>query len=186
MTSRKKAPITNYAQRMYNHHFACVRRRAKEENLDLLFLISKILPNASTYVFMLGGSSPMPPPDTSKMKRRKRELCLKEWYRPYYYEWFINDTWYLTEGGFKSRKGTQKGGKDTGEKTKKKCAARKAPIRRKRKKLLDSGVKEKDVLKRLVKHFWQRDYDEIQKTNLAEKHKEADERRLQKPPALSP
>jgi len=194
MTSKKnKTLITNYARRMYNHHFAYVRRRAKEENLDLSLELSRII-RREPMMFFLGENSPIPLPDTSKMKQRNRELCLKEWYRPYYYEWFINDTWHLTDGGFKSLKRSRKGARGVHKITQPKSVARKAPIIKERKKFLDSGVTDEKVILKLlvkkfellVKKFSKSPYHYIQQTILAERYKEANDRRLQKPRALSP
>ncbi len=85
MTSRKKSPKDNIALGFYNHHFAGVRRSAKEENLDLSLKLSRIIRRESLMFFLDKSTRITTLPDTSKMKQRDRELCLKEWYRPYYY-----------------------------------------------------------------------------------------------------
>ncbi len=75
-----------HAQRTYNHHFHNLRREARENNLDLSLLLSELIPSGLMPFYMPSESHRINPPDTSKMNQKDRELCLKEWYRPYFYE----------------------------------------------------------------------------------------------------
>jgi len=71
--------------------------------------------------------------------------------------------------------------------TKPRSAARKAPIIKERKKLIDSGVTDERVILKRIRNTFPKELSYyIQQTIQAEKYKEADERRLQKPHALSP
>ncbi len=75
-----------HAQRAYNRHFLNLCREARENNLDLSLLLSEYLPSGLMPFYMPSESHRINPPDTSKMNQKDRELCLKEWYRPYFYE----------------------------------------------------------------------------------------------------
>jgi len=71
------------------------------------------------------------------------------------------------------------GGTQTVEITKPRSAARQKPIIKERKRLRDAGIKdEKVILKRIRKIFPNERSHYIQQTILAEKYKEARERRL--------
>ena len=114
----------------------------------------------------------MKPPDTLKNKM-EREVWCKEQFRPYFYEWIINNALLgHTKKYSEGLKGHKKGGGKTGGKTNIRSNARKEPIIQKRKELIDSGVKyEKEIIKRIKKALPKEFYDYIQKTILMEKRK---------------
>jgi len=117
------------------------------------------------------------PPNT--LKKEEQKLWIKNQYMPYFYEFLINQKLLPIEYAFtKDFLPHRKAGEDTVKITKQKSAARKAPIIRERKKLIDSGVTdERVILKRIRKAFPKELSHYIQQTIQAEKYKEADERR---------
>jgi len=95
-------------------------------------------------------------------------------------EWLINHVLFPTTNELKEfLLGKSGGGKKTVAKTKPKSAARQKPILNERKKLIDNGVtNERVILKRIRKIFSNERSSYIQQTILAERYKEANERRL--------
>ena len=84
MTSRKKAPITNYARHVYEKFFDKSRRLMNESGQDLSQFLSTFMPSDSETILMK-------PPDRLKKKKKEREVWCKERFREYYYEWIINN-----------------------------------------------------------------------------------------------
>jgi len=119
------------------------------------------------------------PPDTLKNKK-KRQDYIKGQFLPLYYEWLINHVLFPTTNELKEfLLGKSGGGKKTVATTKPRSAARKAPIIKERKKLIDNGVTdERVILKRIRKIFPNERSSYIQQTILVERYKEAGKRRL--------
>ena len=169
----------NRARKQFEWLFNFSCRQAEESNKDLWEVLSIYMIPEERHLIK--------PPDTLKNKKNIQDWTKKE-FKPYFYECMIN----VFMGAFTNelselKKRNKKGGKDTVAKTKPRSVARKAPIIKERKKLIDNGEKdEKVILKLLVKAFPDERRHYIQQTVLAEKYREADERRAQKPHALSP
>ena len=172
---------TNYARFIYDVQFDSLCREAKKQKRDLWeFLSSDFMYSDVRHLIK--------PPDKLKHKKEEQEFWIKNQYMQYFYEFYINHRSRPIEHAF--HEGLLKfrgGGKHTAEITNPRSVARKAPIRKERKKLIDSGVKEKDVLSLLVKKltplvkkFSKRPYYYIQQTNIAERKQEADKRRRAK------
>ena len=170
---------TNYARLSYDVMFDFYCREAKKEKRDLWeYLFTEFMFSDVRHLIK--------PPNT--LKKEEQKLWIKNQYMPYFYEFLINQTLLPIQYAFtKDFLPHRKAGEDTVKITKQKSAARKAPIIKERKKLIDSGVTdERVILKRIRKKFPKELSHYIQQTIQAEKYKEADERRLQKPHALSP
>ncbi len=106
MTSRKKAPITNYARHIYDEFFDKSRRLMNESGQDLSQFLSTFMPSDSETILMK-------PPDRLKKKKKEREVWCKERFREYYSEWIINNALLgHTKKYSKGLKGHKKGGKD--------------------------------------------------------------------------
>jgi len=169
----------NYARLQYDQEFDLNCRQAEEAKQDLwVYLSNKFkIPEEERYL--------IEPPDKLKNKK-KRQDCIKWRFWPFFYEWKLNNfanpiTYAFSKGVVSYRKR----GENTVKITKLRSAARKAPIIKERKRLIDAGIKDEKVIRKLVvKAFPDEHYHYIRQTILVEKHKEADERRLQKPFAL--
>ena len=170
---------TNYARLSYDVMFDFYCREAKKEKRDLWeYLFTEFMFSDVRHLIN--------PPDT--LKKKEQELWIKNQYMPYFYEFLINQTLLPIQYAFtKDFLPHRKAGENTVKITKQRSAARRAPLIKERKTLIDSGVTdERVILKRIRKAFPKELSHYIQQTIQAEKYKEADERRLQKPHALSP
>jgi len=164
---------TNYARLAYECMFNLSCREAEELNIDLwVHLSNKFkIPEEERYLTR--------PPDTLKDKK-KRQDCIKWLFYPFFFEWQLNNYANPIIYAFsKDLLTLREGGNKTVATTKPRSAARKAPLIKERKKLIDDGVtNERVILKLVAKVFPDEHYHYIRQTILAEKKKEADERRL--------
>jgi len=110
------------------------------------------------------------------MKQRDRELCLKEWYRPYYYEWLINEAlWKHVDAHRLVLRGYKRGGKIRGGKKTLEKIARQTLIKQTEEKLNTDGVK-KLTNKRIAREIPGENEGYIQKFR-AKRNKEKKSRR---------
>jgi hypothetical protein len=115
MTSRER-----HAQLAYHDYFLDMCREARKNNLDLSLLLSESLSDElMPFYTLIDSHRVITPPDTSKMKQRDRERCLKEWYRPFFYEHLINDLlWEHVDAQRLVLRGRKRGGNTRGEQEK--------------------------------------------------------------------
>jgi len=169
----------NRAQQTYNRDFDLNCRQAEELNMDLFVYLSDkfMIPEKERHLIK--------PPNTLKNEGERQYYIKWRFYQIFLENYINNHALPIIYAFSNAVVSSRKKGKKAVEITKPRGDAHKAPIRRERKKLLDSGVKEKDILnllvkklEPLVKKFSKRPYHYIQQTNLAERNKEANKRRL--------
>jgi len=170
----------NKARKQFEWIFDFSCRQAEKQKRDLWEYLS-------AYFMLPEEGRRIKPPNKLKNKKEIQDWIKKE-FQPYFYECMLNTLPLKATNIFSKVKAkNMAGGNQTVATTKPRSAIRKAPIIRERKKLIDSGVTdERVILKRIRKAFPKELSHYIQQTIQAEKYKEADERRLQKPHALSP
>jgi len=163
----------NKARQQYEWVFNFYCRQAEELNIDLWVHLSNnfMIPEEKHLIKA---------PNTLKDKKKEQDWIKKEFW-PYFYEYIFNCFLFKVTNKFSKGKGkNMDGGEKRGEQETQERIVRQEPITQKRKELIDSGVKdEKEIIKLIVEEFSEEEtYDYIQKTILAERKKEADERRL--------
>jgi len=170
----------NRAQQTYNLDFDLNCRQAEEAKQDLFVYLSDkfMIPEKERHLIK--------PPNTLKNEGERQYYIKWRFYQIFLENYMNNHALPIIYAFSNSVRSNRKRGENTVKITKPKSAARKAPIIKERKKLLDAGVTDEKVIlkllvkkfKLLVKKFSKRPYHYIQQTNLAEKKKEAAKRRL--------
>jgi len=162
----------NKARKQFEWIFDFSCRQAEKQKRDLWEYLS-------AYFMLPEEGRRIKPPNKLKNKKEIQDWIKKE-FQPYFYECMLNTLLLKATNKFSKVKAKNMGGATkTLEITKPRSAARKAPIIKERKKLIDNGVtNERVILKRIRKAFPGEHSLYIQQTILAEKYKEADERRL--------
>ena len=121
----------NQARRSFEHHLDLLRRRAKKENLNFSVLMYINMPSEDKHIRLADALS----------KPEDREAQIIERYRPYYYEWLINEIiWENLEAHHKILVGRKRGGLIRGEQQKQESSIRQAKILKKQDELIDSGI----------------------------------------------
>jgi len=162
----------NKARKQFEWIFDFSCRQAEKQKRDLWEYLS-------AYFMLPEEGRRIKPPNNLKNKKEIQDWIKKE-FQPYFYECMLNTLLLKATNKFSKVKAKNMGGAiKTLEITKPRSTARKAPILNERKKLIDNGVtNERVILKRIRKIFPNEHSTYIQQTILAERYKEANERRL--------
>jgi len=164
----------NKARQQYEWMFDFCCRQAEELNIDLwVHLSNKFMISEERHLIK-------PPNNTLKNKKKEQDWIKKEFWA-YFYEYIFNCFLFKVTNKFSEVKGkNMDGGEIRGKQETQEKIVLREPIIQKRKELIVSGVKdEKEIMRRIIKAYPKRNYNFIQKTILAEKYKEADERKNQ-------
>jgi len=164
----------NKARQQYEWMFNFYCRQAEEMNMDLwVHLSNKFMISEERHLIK-------PPNNTLKNKKKEQDWIKKEFWA-YFYEYIFNCFLFKVTNKFSEVKGkNMDGGEIRGKQETQEKIVLREPIIQKRKELIVSGVKdEKEIMRRIIKAYPKRNYNFIQKTILAEKYKEADERKNQ-------
>jgi len=164
----------NKARQQYEWMFNFYCRQAEEMNMDLwVHLSNKFMISEERHLIK-------PPNNTLKNKKKEQDWIKKEFWA-YFYEYIFNCFLFKVTNKFSEVKGkNMDGGEIRGKQETQEKIVLREPIIQKRKELIDSGVKDdKEIMRRVIKAFPKRNYNFIQKTILAEKYKEADDRKNQ-------
>jgi len=133
----------NQVRLLYERHLDSLRRHAKKENLSFSVLMYVNMPSEGEHIRLAD----------ALRKPEDREAQIIERYRPYYYEWLINEVfWEDFKAHHKTLASNKRGGLKRGEQQKQESSIRQAKILKKQDELIERGI-EKNLNKHIAKEL---------------------------------